>query len=102
MIRPGGQSDQLSTSEFSFSSVLGRVCRSSPPPFQTKCHAQELAAYTCVTLVVVGFFFHADLFFCVIVIVRVGGSKMFLLTFTLTVPGGKKLLLFLTDDPRGC
>lgn len=42
VIRPGGQSDQISTSEFSFSSVWGRVSRSSPP-FQTKCHAQELA-----------------------------------------------------------
>lgn len=44
VIRPGGPSDQLSTSEFSFSSVLGRVSRSSPP-FQTKRHAQELATY---------------------------------------------------------
>lgn len=46
VIRPGGHSDQLSTSEFPFSSVLGRVSRSSPP-FQTKCHAQELATYSC-------------------------------------------------------
>lgn len=46
MIRPAGQSDQLSTSEFSFSSVLGRVSRSSPP-FLTKCHAQERATYSC-------------------------------------------------------
>lgn len=55
VIRPGGQSDQLSTSEFSFSSVLGRVSRSSPP-FQTKCHAQELATYSCF-LIRLFFFF---------------------------------------------
>lgn len=56
VIRPGGQSDQLSTSEFSFSSVLGRVSRSSPP-FQTKCHAQELATYSCFLIGCFEYFF---------------------------------------------
>lgn len=45
VVQPDGQSDQMSTSEF-VSSVLGRVSRSSPP-FQTKCHAQELATNSC-------------------------------------------------------
>lgn len=49
-----------------------------PPPhssFQTKSHAQELAAYTCVTLVVVVFMQTIFLILCVIVIVWDGGVK---------------------------
>lgn len=78
VIGPGGQSEQLSTSEFSVSSVFGRVSRSSPS-FQTKYHTLRSWPHAAVSfqVVVLLFFFLNDA-----LLSPVEGDTMLILMFT--------------------